>query len=510
MSTTTLDNRPTEPLQQRSRALGHSSNRVLSAFRSVGPAVAALPSAVADYDGLIDDEVLEVQREIISLRRILDARSALVAAQLVRRSAPELGSSGLAQRGGFRTPEELVRVTTGSTAGAARTAVRVGVILDETQRGGRVDQVTGELYEPARPWLAVLADAVASGDISVTAVESIRSGLGEPGLGVTAAMLTDAVGSLLNDAQVLDADRLYRRARDIRDELDASGIAAREEERRAARALRLHRRPDGSGRLVWDMDPETLAVVGETYDQLTSPRRGGPRFVDAGGTGGDSGASERQRTERILADARSTEQLASDGFLDLLRIAVETAPTAVIGLRRPSVRVLVTERTLSTRAGHGRLEGHPDPVSIGTVERFACTDGIVPITIDNGGQALDVGREQRLYTRRQRIALAARDGGCRWPGCERPPAWTEAHHIQHWARDHGSTNVADGILLCRHHHLLSHNNGWEITRSSSKGGSGIASSGDYWLIPPPNIDPHQHPIAMPTKSPALRDALREL
>src|SRR5690606_15345161 len=131
-------------------------------------------------------------------------------------------------------------------------------------RGGRIDQVTGELHEPAQPWLSSLAKAASSGAISVSAIEAVRNGLGEPSATVTREMLTDAAISLLPAARTLDVDRLYRRAHDLRDELDASGIAQREEQRREQRALRLYRRPDGSGRLTWDLDPETLAVVIET------------------------------------------------------------------------------------------------------------------------------------------------------------------------------------------------------------------------------------------------------
>ena len=466
-----------------------AASAVLTAFRAVTPALESLPIEVAEYDVLGDDVLLDVQREIAAQNRQLGARAAIVAGQIARRSAPELGSAGLAQRTGFRTPEELVRVATGSTAGDAKTAVRVGVIMAETAQNGRVDQSTGELLPPARPWLAGAARAVASGALSIVAVESIRNGLGEPTDTVTPAMLAVAAARLVREAATVDADRLFARARELRDELDAEGIADREQERREARSLRVFKRANGMGRLVWDMDPETFQIVAETYDQLTSPRRGGPRFVTR------DGSAEEERSERILADVRTTDQLASDGFLNVLRIGGDVAPTAVIGLRRPSVRVLVTERALRERQGHGRLEGHRDPVSIETVERIACTDGTVPVTFNPDGQPLDVGREQRLYTRRQRIALAARDGGCRWPGCERPPAWTEAHHTKYWKRDEGNTDVADGVLLCRHHHLLTHNNHWEI----------MHDHGDYWLIPPPDIDRAQLRIPMPTHSPAMRD-----
>ncbi|HQJ35960.1 MAG TPA: HNH endonuclease signature motif containing protein, partial [Rhodoglobus sp.] len=86
-----------------------------------------------------------------------------------------------------------------------------------------------------------------------------------------------------------------------------------------------------------------------------------------------------------------------------------------------------------------------------------------------------------------------RDGGCQLGDCDRPPSWCETHHIDHWTRDHGSTNTNRGILLCRHHHMLVHNNGWEITRTN----------GTTHFIPPPDIDPHQKPIRARTKSPAL-------
>lgn len=112
---------------------------------------------------------------------------------------------------------------------------------------------------------------------------------------------------------------------------------------------------------------------------------------------------------------------------------------------------------------------------------------------DSRGQAVDMGREQRLFTRAQRVALAARDGGCRIPGCDRPPSWCEAHHIVEWSRG-GRTDLRDGILLCRHHHLLVHDNGWRIERDHDR----------YHLIPPAREDPLRRRIAMPTKNPLIR------
>ena len=109
---------------------------------------------------------------------------------------------------------------------------------------------------------------------------------------------------------------------------------------------------------------------------------------------------------------------------------------------------------------------------------------------DDEGRCLDLGREERLFSRKQKTALAVRDGGCMDPDCDRPPSWTEAHHIRHWKRDQGRTDLADGILLCRRDHLRYHNQGWEVRRDGAV----------YWLIPPPTIDPDQTPRRMRSKT----------
>ncbi|RLP73962.1 HNH endonuclease [Mycetocola manganoxydans] len=77
------------------------------------------------------------------------------------------------------------------------------------------------------------------------------------------------------------------------------------------------------------------------------------------------------------------------------------------------------------------------------------------------------------------------------PGCDRPPSYTEAHHINEWAADGGRTDIADGILLCRHCHMLIHNNGWRISRTGAR----------YFAVPPPAVDRERRPIPLPSKSP---------
>jgi hypothetical protein len=74
---------------------------------------------------------------------------------------------------------------------------------------------------------------------------------------------------------------------------------------------------------------------------------------------------------------------------------------------------------------------------------------------------LSVGRATRTIPARIRTALILRDQGCRFPGCDRPPAWTDGHHIIHWA-DGGPTELANLVSLCRSHHRRVHEEGWHI------------------------------------------------
>ncbi|TFC16336.1 hypothetical protein E3O19_07200 [Cryobacterium algoritolerans] len=86
--------------------------------------------------------------------------------------------------------------------------------------------------------------------------------------------------------------------------------------------------------------------------------------------------------------------------------------------------------------------------------------------------------------------MGARDGGCLWPDCDRPPSWTEAHHLKKWLLEHGLTDLADGICLCHPHHLPLHNTHWEILRNANT----------YRLKPPTTLDPEQTLIPLPSKT----------
>ena len=406
---------------------------------------------------LDDAALISLQSSIAASRRELDALSARVSAEVGRRSAPELGYSGLAQRTGSRTPEALVQRVAGVTRSEARALIRVGAAL-----GGAV------------PWLAPVASAVTSGELSVAAADGIIAGLGSPDDAVSEDDLTDAAARLVAVAGQTTPERVAAAARSIRDDLDLDGVADREAVLREKRFLRLIPQSDGMTKVLGLLDPESAAIVAAAVDSITAPRRGGPRFVDAAAVA---------RSERIVNDPRTTDQMTADALVDMVKLATEADKGSLFGTTAPTVRVHVTLAELTTEVGSARIEGQTASVSVATAVRLSCGSGYVPVLFD-GAKPLDVGRSERLFTWRQRIALAARDGGCIFPGCDRSPAWCEAHHIDFWARDEGNTDIARGVLLCRHHHMLMHNNGWEI----------VEVAGVYSFVPPMSIVPTQLPI----------------
>jgi len=123
------------------------------------------------------------------------------------------------------------------------------------------------------------------------------------------------------------------------------------------------------------------------------------------------------------------------------------------------------------------------PVSAETVRRWACDCQIIPMVLGTAAEPLDVGRAARTPPPPLRRALDARDGGCAFPGCDRPPKWSRAHHIWHWTRG-GPTSIGNLVLLCDHHHKAVHHHGWDVH---------IDTDGLPTFYPPVWVDPDRTP-----------------
>jgi hypothetical protein len=460
---------------------------LVSAFASVFAALEAVSVEVPDYRALPEAVLLTLNTVGAAARRLLDTRLALVAGEIAHRSAPELGSQGLAQRAGHKSPVQFITMTTGTSRRAATTAVQVGVLMHEAATSGQMDATTGEVLAPERPWLTAVTEALQSGVLTADAGEAIRTEVGVPNSVITteqlaclACELVAAASARADGSAGLDVDHLVKFARMRREELDLDAVRIREDEQYAARGIRLFELPTGMGRLIWDMAPETFILVKQVFDRAVSPKLGTVHFTDTS----PHAATEQGKANTIAADDRTPAQTGSDAFEQLLLLGSDANPDFLLGSGAPAIRVTTTLTALQTGTGAVRIDGYTQLLSMRSLKRLHCSGGVQVLVFDDTLQPLDIGREQRLFTTQQRTILAVIWGGCAIDGCDAPPSWTEAHHIHHWARDHGNTNIRDGILLCKHHHLLLHNNKWEINRDPN---------GDYWITPPTEQDPNQTP-----------------
>ena len=109
------------------------------------------------------------------------------------------------------------------------------------------------------------------------------------------------------------------------------------------------------------------------------------------------------------------------------------------------------------------LAGDIPHVTAETSRRIACDCSTTTIKEDENGEPLNIGRRSRTIPPPMRRALKARDGGCRFPGCTNHK-FVDGHHIIHWA-DGGETSLENLVLLCRHHHHLVHEGGFDCKRS---------------------------------------------
>ena len=468
-------------------------------------AVASLGGSLVDIDALDDASAVAGMQLIARHEQHVQALKLAYATTLTRRSTFELGYAGLARRSGAATPQILIQNLTGSSTAEATKLAQLGAMVIEV--------------EDAAAWQAPIVAAVTSGTLSLDGADAIRRGLGVVDTAVTAEQLGDAAQKLIDRAGAgagvgaglgagadlvagIAPEKLWRAARDLRNELDSAAIARGDKQRADQRYVRRFRR-DGMFGGSWLLpEEEGGRELDQALSLMLAPRTGGPRFPETtAGATPDEGERQHKRAEDLLKDTRTNEQVLADGFTQVFRNGLAVDETVLPGKVRAAVRVIVTEKTLESRAGHAIVEGSATPIAFSKVEQALCDTGMVGVMFDDDGQLLNIGRELRLFTSKQRLGMAVRDGGCRAPGCEKPPSWCEAHHIDYWARDKGRTDIADGILLCRYHHMLFHSNGWEIIRDG----------GTYWLKPPRSIDPDQVLLDMPSKNPivhAVRHAWR--
>ncbi|MET7371451.1 HNH endonuclease signature motif containing protein [Micromonospora arida] len=245
-------------------------------------------------------------------------------------------------------------------------------------------------------------------------------------------------------------------APELADQAELKALERATERAEARRHVTLSDQQNGQVRLSGNLDTETASLLREAIDPLCAP------------------ADEH--------DDRSPGQRRADALGEICRLALRTGQLSDNGGDRPQLVVTVSLEALVNGVRAGTLETGTR-LTPGAVRRLACDAGVLPVVLDGNSQVLDVGRQRRLFTGPLRRALVLRDGGCAFPGCDRPPRWCDGHHIRHWA-DGGVTALGNAVLLCGYHHRFIHRGDWTVR---------LAADGRPEFLPPSWLDPLRTP-----------------
>ena len=197
---------------------------------------------------------------------------------------------------------------------------------------------------------------------------------------------------------------------------------------------RLHVSPtlEGMVRVDGDLDPETGQVL------ITALRT----VLNA----------EERRPE---TDRRTFAQRRVDALGEICRRWLDSTDRPQVSGERPHVTITVDLEALEGRSGFRCELGDAGAITAETARRWACDASIARVITIGRSEPIEVGRRTPVVPASLRRAVVVRDGACRFPGCDRPDEWCDAHHVQHWA-DGGPTSLSNLVLLCRPHHRLIH------------------------------------------------------
>jgi hypothetical protein len=438
-------------------------------------------------------DFLDAIRLIGQLSRAVDTLGSLLSADLTRRVQTDAAFRREALGGdvGGRFGDELMRELLQLDENTIRDWDRVGVAI--APRVSLQGEVLPCVHEP-------VAEAVLDGAITARAAALIARGIDGVRDHADLETLTAVESTLVSCAPALTTRELTRVVRTLPDRFDADGAEPREERLRKRSSLSIRELPNGLTRLIADLHPEAAGFVRAALDAHTAPRRqvsfapadADERAADAGAGAGatDAGAADAGSAAAgsaaagpgaIEPDTRPLTQKRVDALVAVCRESLAHDKGSLAGT---SVTMLVTVplETLQSGVGTATIAGVDEPISAGTARRLCAQADIIPVVLGGGSEPLDLGRVERLFTEPQRRALAARDGGCIWPGCSMPPAWCEVAHLLAWVLG-GATDLENGALMCPHHHRRFDNDGWALRRED----------GVPYLIPPTWLDPAQTP-----------------
>ena len=417
---------------------------------------AALDSLVHEVDrklaGLSDLEVLEFARAFERVRN----RLSLVDHQVVS----VLDANRVAERQCVRSPQRLLAQTVRIGAGEAKRRLMAAQALSPQTT------MTGERLPIRRPELSA---AQGEGEVSPAQVHEILGCLDRLDRLVDTVVEPSLVGEteilLTRHARTFDAGELRRCADKIVECVNPDGVLADERAQQALREVQLNPRPDGLYNLRGVLTPPVGAALQAVLASLASRRAGCP-----------------PEGKIVGADAREYPARLHDALEDVALRMLKSGELPMTGGIPATVLITVSEADLQAGRGYGQTSDGT-LVPLRQLSSWAGEAETVTVHTSATGAVLELGRQRRIATKSQTLALIARDGACTFPGCDHPPHWCDRHHILEWQHG-GETDIDNLTLLCRYHHRRFEEHGWrcEMIRGLP-----------HWL-PPRWVDREQRPI----------------
>ncbi len=212
---------------------------------------------------------------------------------------------------------------------------------------------------------------------------------------------------------------------------------------RRARPVKDDVHPRRGLRWRWDLDERMLQLRGKL------PEDQGATVVAALEAMADSYKPDPETGTFEPYQARCADALAE---LASSHLGAQASPDRVTVVIHAEAGAFVGE-------GVAEIDGGP-VISAETLRRQSCDCRAEVVAHDPEGKVVGVGRARRTVPAWLARQVRRRDGGCRFPSCERR-RWGQAHHRVHWA-DGGPTDLDNLLWLCPHHHRFVHERGWRI------------------------------------------------
>ncbi len=224
--------------------------------------------------------------------------------------------------------------------------------------------------------------------------------------------------------------------------------------------------------------PDDLVTVARRWRSLADDERRYLQVSPTSGGGRIDGFLDPVATASLIAALDALQPLDPADALEPRSLSVRRADALVMlaerstdpdgrGGARATINMLVDVDTLLGGAGTDPCRARCDlagfgPVGRAVAERLACDARVARIVMAGKSRVLDPGRATRVVSPALHTAVMARDEHCRHGRCRVPAKWCDVHHVVPWL-DGGRTDEANLVLLCRRHHVDTHEGGWVLT-----------------------------------------------